>query len=145
VNSPTSTGQPQAAGTMERFLLLAVLLAYAVLAVLYAVKTPPWQVPDEPAHYNYIRQVAESGCCPVLEAPDWDLDYLSRLTGSGFDPQYLADLPAVQYEDHQPPLFYLLAAPVFSLSGGSLTALRLASALLGAGVILGQATIRLRS
>ena len=93
------------ASATERILLLTILLAYAVLAVLYATQTPPWQVPDEPAHYNYVRQVAAGGCCPVLEAGDWDLDYLALLTASGFDPQHLDRLPAVQYEDHQPPLF----------------------------------------
>lgn len=120
----------------ERVLLPLILLAYAVLAVLYAVGTPAWQVPDEPAHYNYVRQVAEGGCCPVLTAEDWDADMLERLKASGFDPQLLGDLPAIQYEDHQPPLYYLLAAPVYALTGGSLTALRLFSAALGAGVVL---------
>ncbi|MBN1964992.1 MAG: glycosyltransferase family 39 protein [Anaerolineae bacterium] len=120
----------------EKLALLAIVIAYVVLAVLYATQTPPWQVPDEPAHYNYVRQLAEGVGLPVLEAPDWDLDYLGELTGSGFDPQVLADLPAVQYEDHQPPLFYLLAAPVYALSGGSLIALRLVSVVPGIGVVL---------
>jgi len=122
--------------TVERAVLSAILLAYAVLAILYALLTPAWQVPDEPAHYNYIRQVAEEGCCPALTAADWDAAYLATLTASGFDPQHLGDLASVQYEDHQPPLYYLLAAPVYRLSGGSLTALRLFSAVIGAGVIL---------
>jgi 4-amino-4-deoxy-L-arabinose transferase-like glycosyltransferase len=122
---------------LERAILLLILLAYGVLAVLYATQTPAWQVPDEPAHYNYARQVAESGCCPVLTAEDWNDTYRQQLVDSGFDPQYLGQLNTVQYEDHQPPLYYLLAAPIFSLSGGSLIALRLFSALLGAGVILG--------
>ncbi len=122
--------------TAERLILIAILAAYGLLAVLYAVETPAWQVPDEPAHYNYVRQVAAGGCCPVLEAGDWDMDYLARLTASGFDPQILDDLPTVQYEDHQPPLYYLLAAPVYAVSGGGLLALRLFSALLGAGVVL---------
>ncbi len=132
-----ATGHPhKRAALFEQVILLAILLAYGALAILYATLTPPWQVPDEPAHYNYVRQVAAGGCCPVLEAADWDAAYLDTLRDSGFDPMVLADLPAVQYEDHQPPLFYLLAAPVYSLTGGALTALRLFSALLGAGVIL---------
>ena len=122
---------------LERVVLLLILLAYGLLAVLYATQTPPWQIPDEPAHYNYVRQVAESGCCPTLTTADWDDAYRQQLVNNGFDPQYLGQLDTVQYEDHQPPLYYLLAAPIFSLSGGSLIALRLFSALLGAGVILG--------
>ncbi|MDI6834774.1 MAG: MarR family winged helix-turn-helix transcriptional regulator, partial [Rhizobiaceae bacterium] len=31
---------------------------YLALASLYAIRTPAWQAPDEPAHYNYIRQIA---------------------------------------------------------------------------------------
>lgn len=121
---------------LERAGLIAILVAYLVLAGLYAALTPAWQIPDEPAHYNYIRQVAESGCCPTLTAGDWDDAYRQQLVDSGFDPQYLDRLETVQYEDHQPPLYYLLLAPIYSLTGGSLLALRLASALIGAGVIL---------
>lgn len=122
--------------TVERAAAAVILLVYAVLAALYALLTPAWQVPDEPAHYNYIRQVAAEGCCPALTADDWDADYLATLTGSGFAPQHLEKLASVQYEDHQPPLYYLLAAPVYRLTGGSLAALRLFSALIGAGVVL---------
>jgi 4-amino-4-deoxy-L-arabinose transferase-like glycosyltransferase len=42
----------------------------------------------------------------------------------------------VQYEDHQPPLYYLLETPVYLLTDGDLLAMRLLSVLLGAGVIL---------
>ena len=47
----------------------------------------------------------------------------------------LGDLPTIQYEDHQPPLYYLLASLVFQLTNGSLIALRLFSVLIGAGVV----------
>ncbi|MDX5319132.1 MAG: hypothetical protein LPK38_07275, partial [Actinomycetes bacterium] len=51
--------------------------------------------------------------------------------------------------DHQPPLYYLLAAPIYRASGGSLLALRLFSALLGSGIIvavysIGRAISRVR-
>ena len=94
--------------TLERLILIAILLAYAGLAALYATQTPAWQIPDEPAHYNYTRQVTEGGCCPTMQPGDWDAEYLALLTGSGFDPANLDRLEAVQYEDHQPPLYYLL-------------------------------------
>ncbi len=121
---------------LERAGLIAILVAYLVLAGLYAALTPAWQIPDEPAHYNYVRQVAQAGCCPTLTASDWDDAYRQQLVDSGFAPQYLDRLETVQYEDHQPPLYYLLLAPIYSLTGGSLLALRLVSALIGAGVIL---------
>ena len=42
----------------------------------------------------------------------------------------------MRYEAHQPPLYYVLATPVFWLSGGSLWALRLFGILIGAGAIV---------
>ncbi len=42
----------------------------------------------------------------------------------------------MSYEDWQPPLYYLLQTPLFLVSGGSLTAMRLFSLLLGAGVVV---------
>jgi hypothetical protein len=113
-----------------------ILMIYLVLAALYAVRTPAWQAPDEPAHYNYVAQVAVGGCCPVIESGDWDSAYLDALKGSAFAAEGLAELPSVQYEDHQPPLYYLILAPFYTLTGGSLTALRLVSALFGAMVVL---------
>jgi hypothetical protein len=32
--------------------LIFILTAYLALAALYAVFTPKWQAPDEPAHFN---------------------------------------------------------------------------------------------
>ncbi|MCC6616218.1 MAG: DUF2142 domain-containing protein [Anaerolineae bacterium] len=112
-------------------LFIIIVLAYLGLAALFATRTPAWQAPDEPAHYNYIAQLARNGCCPVIEPGDWDQAYLDQLRANDFAPELLDNLPAVQYEDHQPPLYYLLMAPIFALTDGSLTALRLASAALG--------------
>jgi hypothetical protein len=121
---------------IHRWLSGLLLLAYMLLGVGYALRTAPWQSPDEPAHYNVIAQIVAAGCCPVIEAGDWDSAYLSRLTTSRFHPDDLSGLAAIQYEDHQPPLYYLLAAPLFQLTDGSLTALRLLSVVIGAGVVL---------
>lgn len=115
--------------------LAAILIVYLLLGVGFAIRTPPWQAPDEPAHYNYIAQIAENGCCPVIEPGDWDQAYLDTLRANKFAPSLLDDLDRVQYEDHQPPLYYLLGAPVYSLTGGSLTALRLLSVVIGVGVV----------
>jgi 4-amino-4-deoxy-L-arabinose transferase-like glycosyltransferase len=104
------------------------------VGALYAIKTPDWQVPDEPAHYNYIRQLAEDGRFPVLETGDYDQDYLARLTGERFPAEL--SVSEVEYEDHQPPLYYLLATPIFLAFDGALTPLRLFSVVLGAGVVL---------
>jgi 4-amino-4-deoxy-L-arabinose transferase-like glycosyltransferase len=114
--------------------LAAIILAYLVLGVLYATLTPPWQVPDEPAHYNYVRYLVEERRLPVLRAGDYDQAYLEEIKHEKFSPQYPID--AIRYEFHQPPLYYLLLAPVYALSGGALVPMRLVSALLGAAVLL---------
>ncbi len=121
--------------TLEKTLFRAILLAYFFVGALYAIYTPDWQAPDEPAHYNYIRQIAQDGCCPVIRAGDWDSEYLSELTTARFAPALLGKLESIQYEDHHPPLYYLLAALVFKLSAGDLAALRLFSLLLGGAVV----------
>ena len=120
---------------------IVILAAFLIAGTLYAVYTPVWQVPDEPAHYNYIRALAEGNGLPVMEPGDYDQAYLSRLTSEGFPPSLPVD--AVAYEDHQPPLYYLLATPVYWLSGGSVVALRLFSLLLGGlGVALLMGILR---
>ena len=119
----------------ERRLAITILLSYLAIGALFARFTPAWQAPDEPAHYNAIRQVAEAGCCPRIEPGDWSSEYLARLTTGRFAPQLLDDLESIQYEDHQPPLYYLLAALVFRMSAGDPLALRLLSVVLGAGLV----------
>lgn len=115
------------------WLAALVVLVYVVVGVIFAVLTPAWQAPDEPAHYNTIRQVADNGCCPKIEMGDWQQTYQEQLISSRFAPELLDRLDTVQYEDHQPPLYYLLSSVVYKLFNGSLTALRIFSVLIGAG------------
>jgi len=120
---------------MRRYLpFMGVVWAYVFLMANYAVHTPAWQVPDEPAHYNYIRQLS-AGALPVIRHGDWDSAYQGLLLSSGFDPRHTAQIERIEYEDHQPPLYYLLLTPIYWLSAGNLTTLRLVSGLLG-GVAL---------
>ncbi len=111
---------------------VCLLLAYLILGALFALRTPAWQAPDEPAHYNYVRQLVE-GELPVIEPGDWDQAYLSQVVGAEFDPVYPVD--GLTYEDWQPPLYYLLQTPVYRLTGGSLMTMRLLSVAFGAGVV----------
>jgi 4-amino-4-deoxy-L-arabinose transferase-like glycosyltransferase len=106
--------------------LVAVLLAYLVIGALFIVRVPAWQAPDEPAHYNYAASLVR-GVWPVIESSDWD----SKLVPIAPDAR---DVPfeKITYQDHQPPLFYALGAPVYLLTGGSLTALRAWTLLIGA-------------
>lgn len=120
---------------IEWTLIGFIVAAYLVIASEYAIRTPDWQAPDEPAHVNYVRQLAGDGHFPVLKMGDWQQDYQQQLVSSGFDPALTDRLDTVQYEDHQPPLYYLLQTPIYALTDGDLLAMRLFSVLLGAGVV----------
>jgi len=115
-------------------LLGAILIAYLLLGALYATYTPPWQVPDEPAHFNYIRELAETRRLPVLDTGDYPHAYLEELKERGFPPEL--SIEPVRYEAHQPPLYYLLAVPIYWLGGGRLLPLRLLSVAFGAILLL---------
>jgi 4-amino-4-deoxy-L-arabinose transferase-like glycosyltransferase len=117
----------------EQKWLFFILMVYLGVGSLYAALVPAWQSPDEPAHYNYVRQLA-NGFFPIMEPSDYNQDYISEVVSSKFDPQY--DVSIITYEDWQPPLYYLLLTPVFVLTNGSLLALRLTSLLIGAGAVI---------
>lgn len=108
--------------------LFLIVLAYLLVGAMYALEIPPWQAPDEPAHYNYVSQLA-AGQLPIIEAGDYDEAYRNRIVSEGFPPDL--SIESLTYEDWQPPLYYLLLVPVFQLSGGMLLPLRLASLLIG--------------
>ena len=116
------------------YALLLIVVVYVALGVHFAVTTPAWQNPDEPAHYNYIAHIATERRFPVLQMGDYDEAYLQRLKAEKF-PQALSIEP-VRYESHQPPLYYLIAVPFYWLGQGHLLALRLLGVALGAGVVL---------
>ncbi|MDQ7030574.1 MAG: glycosyltransferase family 39 protein [Ardenticatenia bacterium] len=123
--------------TPDRLLLSLMLLWFLGTATLYAWRTPRWQAPDEPAHFNYVRYVAETGRPPVLVAGCYDQAYLERLKRLRFPPSLPVD--RLCYEAHQPPLYYYLAAVPYRLAlavgADPLLAVRLFSVLLGGGVV----------
>jgi hypothetical protein len=124
--------------------LLPIVALYLVVAGLYASYTPAWQSPDEPAHYNVVRQMAEDGYPPLITDGDWDQDYLNQLTAARFAPELLTELEDIQYEDHQPPLYYALLVPTYMVTDGSLIPLRLTSVLIGVGVVVAAYAVVLR-
>lgn len=116
-----------------RYLPLGIILVvYFIIGSLFAINVPDWQAPDEPAHYNYIAQLA-NGRFPEIEPGDYDQAYLDEIRGAQFAAEY--SIESIEYEDWQPPLYYILLTPIFMLTNGSLIALRLTSLLIGAGVI----------
>ena len=117
-----------------RLILALILCLYFALGILFAVNTPAWQAPDEPAHYNYVRYLAEQGSFPVLHMGDYPHAYLEEIKSRHFPPDLSID--PIRYEFHQPPLYYALTAPIYGLTGGDPFSLRLFSVALGAGIVL---------
>jgi hypothetical protein len=116
--------------------LLVIIAVYVALALAYAGATPRWQNPDEPAHYNYARQIADQARLPVLSAGDYDQDALERLKASKFAGN--PDVSAIRYESYQPPLYYALGGLVIAVTPGvdfDLHAMRLLSIVLGVLVL----------
>ena len=116
-----------------------IVACYLIVATLYAVLTPAWQVPDEPAHYNYARFLAENRRFPVLRAGDYPHQYLEEIKERHFPPDMPID--PIRYEFHQPPLYYLLAAGVYTFFAGATVSvqvitMRLLSVIIGACLLL---------
>ena len=126
------------ADRLAAVVLVLTLGAYLALAFGYAALTPIWQNPDEPAHFNYVAFVARTGGLPELKAGDWDLPLLERLKNGTLGP---GDSPStIAYEGWQPPLFYLLAAPLVWLGPADDVA-GLVARLRGFDVVLGALTL----
>jgi hypothetical protein len=111
------------------FSIMLIIATYLTVGILYAVKTPPWGAPDEPAHYNYIKYLAENHRFPVLQMGDYPHYYLEEIKDKKFPPEM--SIEPLRYEFHQPPLYYVLAAVVYKLCAGRLIPLRLLSVLFG--------------
>ena len=81
--------------------LAAIALIYLALTLAYAMLIPPWEAPDEPAHFLYVNTLAETGQPPAPSPPQrnsfWKEGYVTSV-----------------YEWYQPPLYYALAAPVIA-------------------------------
>ncbi|MBI5054204.1 MAG: hypothetical protein HZB52_13210, partial [Chloroflexi bacterium] len=69
---------------MSSRILAFIIALYFLIGIQYAALTPAWQVPDEPAHYNFIKHIAQNGSLPELKKGDYDQNYLARLTGEKF-------------------------------------------------------------
>jgi len=119
---------------MARWGLPVIIVLYLVLGSLYAIYTPDWQAPDEPAHFNYVKFVAEQHRFPILKLGDYPAPYLEEIKAAHFPPGM--SIEPIRYEFHQPPLYYLMAVPLFWLGGGALLSVRLLSVATGAVLLL---------
>ncbi len=108
-----TAGEDARAEQRARWAFVLILCVYVFVATLYALYTPLWQVPDEPAHVNYALHVARTGTLPILRQGDYDADYLERIKAARFPPEM--PVSSIRYESHQPPLYYLSAALLIRL------------------------------
>lgn len=125
--------------SVSKGLLCLIIVTYCILGLTYAVETPKWQVPDEPAHYNYILYIVDNCRFPVLQMGDYPHQYLEEIKAAGFPPHM--SVAPLRYESHQPPLYYLLAAALYTATGflgfeGQFLILRLLSVVLGCLLLL---------
>lgn len=105
----------------ERAVAAALVVAALALRLGLAWVTPPFQAPDEEAHFRYVAFLLERGALPVQPPRNIERDL-------DFWPQY-----------YQPPLAYLLFAPLDAAlraagvdEPGRVRGLRAQNALLGA-------------
>lgn len=84
-------GTPRAAqDTLHRhWPLVFVVIGFLLLALLYSWATPPFEGPDEPQHFAYIKWLAQGRGFPPQGEAAWQTD--------------------IEQESGQPPLYYLLA------------------------------------
>ena len=81
--------------TAFNWLLLWLIAVYVVLTSLLIFAVPIGQTPDEGAHLDYIEYIATKARMPIFNA---------------------ASAPGYGYEFHQPPLYYLVCAPVWKVA-----------------------------
>lgn len=86
--------------------LLALVSVYLILAMLYLSYTPAWQNPDEPAHYNYTRQISETASIPVLQPSDYNQQYLADIVARRFPRNFLQNHYGTRVINHHCTIFY---------------------------------------
>jgi hypothetical protein len=127
--------------------LVLLLTLVAVLGASWALITPAWQVPDEPAHFQYTQDIAEqlriphgtnrlgfstavgqgvsiSGAAtgtfaPALVAPNWSVDAWRTYTRSfAAAPPSGSNAGGVTPESANPPFYYVFASLGYRLDAG---------------------------
>jgi len=75
----------------EHWPIVSILFAFLILATCYGIVTAVFEAPDEPAHYFYVKYIADTVSLPII-------------TETSEEPW--------ASEGHQPPLYYSLGALV---------------------------------
>ena len=83
--------------------LLLVLALYFSLALIYSLAVPLWEAPDEPSHYLCV--------CMFSDGCDFKPPRSPSEINSVWSEGYIFSL----YQSSQPPLYYLISAPVMKV------------------------------
>jgi len=89
---------------LHKIILVLIAVMYCALSVIYAILTPPWESPDEPAHYLYVAQLAARWRPPQKST-------IQQTNSFSKDQAYISS----NYEWFQPALGYLPAAVVYKI------------------------------
>ncbi len=117
------------------FGIAMIALLGLLLNLLYSVVVPAWMGPDEPRHVEYILLLVEKGRLVTWADPipaveqriirsmdQYHFWQFGMVSPDAFEPGTLPTRfdqvwsPGLSHELHQPPLYYLLLAPVAWLS-----------------------------
>jgi 4-amino-4-deoxy-L-arabinose transferase-like glycosyltransferase len=97
------------------------IAAIVVLGVATVVRLPVWGLVDEAPHYDYVQTLAEDSRLPRLDGDLLHDEVLALDDGTYPGPPAREarerGLAGRSYEAFQPPLYYLLATPVFAVAG----------------------------
>ncbi len=106
--------------TPAHLVIAGLVAAIAILGAISVMRFPVWAI-DEAAHYSYVQYIAEDHRLPVLRQ-----DYVSPEVMAILQKTYPAPahdnaraigLFGLSYEGFQPPLYYIVSAPVFAVVG----------------------------
>ncbi len=82
----------------EKAVLIGLVILHIALSLAYGLIVPPWETPDEPAHFLYAKHLSDFHQLPPPSPPQ-----------SG---HYWEGYAITSYEWHHPPVYYALGALV---------------------------------
>lgn len=110
----------------DAWILIVLTVLLWVHGLIYALWLPPWDLVDEEQHFDYINLVATHGRAPVVGQDYLSPDIVAAIIQTDRWTAYHWPRPAsarpqdwglegYSYEGNQPPLFYLMLAPLYRL------------------------------
>ena len=125
--------------------VIAVQLAVMIAAGIATVLSLPKFTGDEIAHFSYLQSVAEEGQLPLLGptliSPQAEAIYEGTYPSPGRLDPAKRGLSGRSYEAFQPPLYYLLGAAPFRLTGADYVVKMRVMRLVGLALLLAAALL----